>query len=141
MTRQSQRLRRILRKYALDLRIARMTQANAARENATIIVAGQRLATARAALACGIGNYRGGELVGSGEWAGRIDLASHELQPARARAEAACTAAALGSRQAQGRVAILQDRIEGARRLEDRQDAARTTACAPTPPIRHRRRS
>lgn len=121
MNRQSQRLRRVLRKYALDAQLARIAQAKAERERATLASTGQRLVAARNALACENGILAGDQLAALGEWSDRLVDASIALQPAIHRADISCTDTLLGMQQATGRVEQLEERILHAKRTEDRR--------------------
>ena len=61
MIRQSQRLRRVLRKYALDARLARIARAKAERERAHLLETLARIRSAQNAVSCGVARLNGSE--------------------------------------------------------------------------------
>lgn len=113
-----QRLRRVLRKYRLDQRIARLELACAERERLSLLATGERLANARAGLAAEAGETTGRDLASCSEWADRLALSALRIAPAIAHSEAARAEAALAEARAAQRVARLEDRIEQADRAE-----------------------
>ncbi len=120
MIRQSQRLRRVLRKYALDARMARLETAKADRERAALNATAKRLEAARSGIACENSVVTGDQLAASGEWSERLVAASIAIQPSIQNAEVTCSEALHEMRHAEGRVERIEERILRASRLEDR---------------------
>lgn len=98
------RARRVSRKYALDLKLARLAQAGAERERATLDAHAARLVAARDRLAALPGSVAGNVIAAGGEWQARLDAAAAGLQPAREQARVASVQAARGSARAKIRV-------------------------------------
>lgn len=121
MTRQSQRLRRVLRKYALDARMARLATAKAERERTALVATARRLDAARRGIACGNVAVTGDQLAAIGEWLERLVAASIAIRPSIQCAEATCLESLHEMRQAKGRVERIEERILRASRLEERQ--------------------
>ena len=120
MIRQSQRLRRVLRKYALDMRLARLEMAKAERERIVLNATAERLNAARNGIAHTKGAMAGGQLAARGEWSGRLADASIALQPSIQRTEVACAEALQSMRHAEGRIARIEERIVRTIRIEER---------------------
>lgn len=128
MIRQSQRLRRVLRKYALDARLTRIAQAKAERERAHLSATKERIKAAQSALARSAACPTGGELAALGEWSGRLVEAGASLQPAIERVTVDRSEAILAVRRATGRMARIEERISKAIRTEERQSSAQSEA-------------
>lgn len=120
MIRQSQRLRRVLRKYALDARMARLETAKAERERVALNATAKRLDAARSGMACENCVVTGDQLAALGEWSDRLLTAGIAIQPSIQRADVTCLEALHDMRQAKGRVERIEERILRASRLEDR---------------------
>lgn len=129
MIRQSQRLRRVLRKYALDARMARLETAKVERERTALNATVQRLEAARRGIACENGAVMtGDQLAAIGEWSERLVAASIAIHPSIQCAEATCLEALHDMRQTKGQVEQIEERILRASRLEDRLREDRTGA-------------
>jgi hypothetical protein len=126
MIRQSQRLRRLLRKYALDARLAQIAQTKAERERAQLSATELRIKAAHSALTCNTACPTGGELAALGEWSGRLVEAGASLQPAIERVKVDCSEASLAARRAKGRMERVEERISQASRTEEQQSSARS---------------
>lgn len=119
MTLHPQRLRRILRKYRLDQRIARIELACAERERLSLIATDARLAQARTGLTVKAGETTGRDLASCSEWADRLASSAMRIAPAVAQSEIARAEAAL----AEGRAAQRVERLEGRIGQADRATA------------------
>jgi hypothetical protein len=126
MIRRSQRLRRLLRKYALDARLARIAQAKAERERDHLAATEGRIKAAQSALARSAACPTGGELAALGEWSDRLVQAGASLKPAIERVTVDCGEASLAVRRAKGRMEKVEERISQAIRTEERQSSARS---------------
>lgn len=119
MIRQSQRLRRVLRKYALDARIARLNQAKADRERTALSAIEKRIVDARQSLARETNAPTGSDLAAHSEWSDRLVKASLDLQPVIDNSNIACVEALKNMQQANGRLDQIEERVVRASRRED----------------------
>lgn len=119
MIRQSQRLRRVLRKYALDARIARLHLAKADRERTALSAIEIRIADARQSLTRETNAPTGSYLAAHSEWSDRLEQASLDLQPAIDNSNIACVEALKNMQQAKGRLDQIEERVVRASRRQD----------------------
>ena len=126
MIRQSQRLRRVLRKYALDARLARIARAKAERERAHLLETLARIRSAQNAVSCGVASLNGNEAAALDEWSERLLHADASLQPAIDRATVDCGETGRVAHQAKGRMERIEERIAQAMRTEEQQSSTRS---------------
>lgn len=128
MTSRSQRLKRIQRKYALDLDRARIALAATQREHLSLLANKQRLRLAQSALETSGTVQKGQDLACRIEWAMRLGKAAQNLQPAIFNAEAVCASNASLLKLAQGRLDHLGLMIERSNADDEEVGASRTAA-------------
>lgn len=128
MTRRSQRLRRVLRKYELDARMVRLETAKAERERNALSATARRLDAARSGILFENRAMTGDQLAALGEWSERLLAASIAIQPSIQNAEVSCIETLHDMRQATGRVEQIEERILRASRIEDRLRYDRSAA-------------
>lgn len=121
MIRQSQRLRRVLRKYALDARIARLNQAKAERERTALSAIEKRIVDARQSLARETNAPTGNGLAAHSEWFDRLAQASLDLQPAIDHSNIASVEALENMQRANRRLDQIEERVVEASRREDQR--------------------
>ncbi|MEQ1551856.1 hypothetical protein [Sphingorhabdus sp.] len=126
MTRRSQRLRRVLRKYELDARMVRLETAKAERERNALSATARRLDAARSGILFENRAMTGDQLAALGEWSERLLAASIAIQPSIQNAEVTFREAVQDMRQAKGRVERIEERILRTSRIEDRLREDRT---------------
>lgn len=122
MMAQPERLRRVLRKFRLDQRIARLAQANAERERAALRATCARLDEARERLAVDSGPVTGRSLATFGEWADRLAASRQMLEPTIHHSDMMCTDTQHRERRAARRVEQLAERIRESERFAARKD-------------------
>jgi hypothetical protein len=123
MTVPSNRLQRVLRKYAIDRRLALFAQAKAAQDRAALEATHAQLIGARDRQSATSGTSTGVELAQGSEWCSRLEGAASLLKPSLQVSHAAATEAAASAQLASGRVDRLERKIGEATRNEDRQRA------------------
>jgi multidrug resistance efflux pump len=116
MTMHPQRLHRVLRKYRLDKRVARIELANAERERLSLLSTSERLANARSGLAFDPDATSAQELASRSEWADRLSKSSDMIWSAIRRSETTRAEAAIAEARLSQKVERLEARIAEADR-------------------------
>jgi hypothetical protein len=108
MNHRSTRLQRVLRKFALDRRLALQTQARAETQRRALLKTEERIVTARNTLKAGNGTLSVGDLAALTEWRERLEIAQSSLQPAIERSQADFDTAANAATLAKGKEETLE---------------------------------
>lgn len=124
MSERSTRLLRVLRKFALDRRLALQAQARAEMHRRALHQTEHRLVSARDALATEHKLASARELGARMEWRERLDAAQHSLQPAMRQSQSECVTASNITMLAKGREETLE-RIYDEAALRDAQNRER----------------
>lgn len=119
MTSRSQRLKRIERKYVLELDKARAILASAQNKRSILVANQKRLRVTLSALEAASNVQIGRDLACTSEWTARLAGAAHDLEPAISDAAKACDSAERLLRLASGRADHLKRMIHRAQSDEE----------------------
>jgi hypothetical protein len=128
MTARSKRLQRVLRKYAIDRRLAGLALAKAEGERAALQATEAQLANARKKLTANSVTRSGDALAAACEWNGRLLTASQMLRPTMLLAAENANQASQLAQLASGRTEVLQGQVAEALHNEDRQREMRAAS-------------
>lgn len=121
MTGPANRLKRIARKYAIDRGLAQRALAKTERQRNALAQTRTDLERAGARLSAGCGEVRSLDLAAASEWQGRLAIATGQVDEALVRIDSEAQAQRAAALRANGRVDLIDRRLNELRQQDDRK--------------------